>query len=93
MPKVKTIEKRIWDIEGFDISFRMDGRDIRGDKDGIPQYPFARAAKNDSTVGEWKSSRFGVTYPGYDVVVLDGDGNEVPGQTKLGNVRDSYSDE
>ena len=90
MPKVKNVEKKIWDVEGFDVAFRQNGKDIHGAKHGIPQYQLTKAAKNDMTVGEWKLKRFSQSYPGYDVAVYDGDGNDVPGQTKLGTVRDTY---
>ncbi|HHQ4534894.1 hypothetical protein ACE1BS_21620 [Aeromonas jandaei] len=91
MSKVKNVEKRIWDIEGFDVRFMAGGRDVRGDKEGLPQYnTFERAARNDWTVKEWKEKRFSQCYPGYDVEILDGDGEPVPGQTKLGTVRDTY---
>ena len=32
-------------------------------------------------------------YPGLAIDVLDGDGNAVAGNTKLGTIRDSYADE
>jgi hypothetical protein len=94
MSKIKNVEKRIWDVEGFDIVIKYhNGSDVRGDKEGIPQYTYGRAAKNDMTVSEWKEGRFGSSYPGYKVDVLDGDGNPVKGQTKIGKVRDTYIDE
>jgi hypothetical protein len=93
MPKVKNVEKKIWDVEGFDIAFHQNGKDVHGAKEGIPQYKYQKAAKNDMTVSEWKKGRFAQCYPGYEVVVYDGDGNEAAGQTKLGTVRDSYQDE
>lgn len=93
MPKVKSVEKRIWDIEGFDVQFHQNGRDVRGDKNGLRQYTYERASKNDMTVSEWRAARFEPSYPGFEVVVLDGDGNEAHGGTKLGNLRDSYEDE
>lgn len=93
MPKVKNVEKKIWDIEGFDVKFLQGGKDVHGAKEGIPQYSFTNTAKNDMTVTEWKKNRFSPYYPGYDVAVLDGDGNDVAGQTKLGTVRDTYIEE
>jgi hypothetical protein len=93
MAKVKNVEKRIWDIEGFAVTIRYNGRDVRSDYTGLPQYPaYERMAKNDMTVAAWKENRFFPAYPGYDVDVLDGDGNACQGNTKLGSVRDSYSD-
>ena len=93
MPKVKSVEKRIWDIKGFDVAFQQNGRDVRGDRQGVPQYSYQRAAKDDMTVSEWKDLRFFPSYSGFDVNVIDGDGNSVHGSTKLGTVRDTYSDE
>jgi hypothetical protein len=94
MVKVKTVEKRIWDTEEFDVIIKRNGRDVRADFSGIPQYPaYERKAKNDMTVAEWRDKRFSPAYPGFDVDVLDGNGNVCPGNTKLGSVRDSYSEE
>jgi hypothetical protein len=94
MPLAKKIEKRIWDIEGFDVNIlHEDRRNLRADKSDLPQYPYQNAAKNDWTVEAWKAQRFRPNYPGYDVEVLNGTNDPVPGNTKLGNVRDTYSDE
>lgn len=30
MPKVKNVEKRIYDIEGFQVVIKKDGKDVRG---------------------------------------------------------------
>ena len=95
MPKLKNVEKRIWDIEDFDVVIRhSDGRDMRGDFTGMPQYNhFERKAKNEMTVADWKAKRFAPSYPGLDIDVLDGSGNPAPGNMKLGTVRDSYSED
>ncbi len=93
MTKIKNVEKKIWDTEGFDVNFMHSGKNVRGDKGGIPQYSYDRAAKNDMTVNEYKKKRFGPNYPGYEIAILDGYGNTVPGQTKLSTVRDSYYEE
>lgn len=90
MPKVKNVEKKIWDVEGFAVELHKGGKNVHGAKKGVPQYDYDRAAKNDMTVSQWSVKRFGQSYPGYEVVVLDGDGKEVPGQTRLGTVRDTY---
>lgn len=91
MPMVKNVEKKIWDVEGFAVCIlHPDGRDVRGDKQKLPQYPFERAAKNDWTVEAWKESRFRPHYPGFDVLVLDADGERCQGNMKLGTVRDTY---
>ena len=88
--KVETVEKRIANLEGFDVKFLDNGKDVHGNKENTPQYPFTYAAKNDMTVAEWKETRFQQTYPGYDVAVLDGNGSKVPGQTRLSTLRESY---
>lgn len=93
MPKVKNIEKKIWDIEGFDVQFQRGTKNVHGAKEGIPPYPYSNAAKNDMTVNEWKQIRFNNSYPGFDVAILNGDGVEAPGQTKLGRVRDTYNED
>jgi hypothetical protein len=94
MPLLKNVEKKIWDIEEFDVSIKhSDGRDMRGDRKDIPMYNFARKAKNSMTVDEWKKQRFLSNYPGFDVDVLDGSGETVRGNTVLYTVRDSYVDE
>ncbi|MNW27556.1 hypothetical protein D3C74_43540 [compost metagenome] len=90
MPKVKNVEKRIWDIEGFDVTFKNNGRDLRGDKGGITQYPHERRSWDSWSVSDWKKKKFSQAYPGYDVEVLNGDGEPVTGQTKLSTVRESY---
>ena len=95
MPKVKNIEKKIWDIEGFDVRIlHPDGRDVRDDFSGLLQkYRYEKCGENGMTVESWKTSRFKSIYPGFDVTVLDGDGNECHGNMLLANVKDSYSDE
>jgi hypothetical protein len=93
MALVKNVEKRIWDVEEFDVIIRHgDGRDMRGDRTGIPMYDFSRGAKDAMTVSTWKEQRFHPKYPGLQVEVLDGYGNAVAGNTLLSSVRESYAD-
>lgn len=93
MPKIKNVEKGIWDIEGFAVAFHKNGRDVHGAKSGIPAYSYSKAAKNNMTVSDWKKNRFSQSYAGYNVVVYDGDDKEVSGQTTLATVRDTYLDD
>jgi len=94
VPFVKNVEKRIWDIEGFDVVIKhADGRDMRGDKTGIPQYPFERMANHATTVAAWKDQRFRSNYVGYEIDVLDGTGRLVAGNTLLSSVRNSYAED
>ena len=93
MPKIKNVERRIWEIEGFAVRFLYrDGTDVRGDKTGLPGYPYERAASNDITVESWKQARFRQVYPGYDIDVVDGYNSSVQGNTKLSTVRRSYEE-
>ena len=94
MARVMSVEKRIWDVEGFAVRIlHLDGKDVRGDRSGMPQYPFQVPAKNDTSVEKWKESRFRQAYPGFRVEILDCDGTSAHGNTRLGTVRDSYLDE
>lgn len=93
MPQVKNVEKRIYDVEGFEVVIRHDGKDVRGDKDLPVQYKGIRMTRNSFSVSEWKE-KFKKQYPGFDVDVLKNDGSKASGQTKLSTVRDTYlSDE
>ena len=91
MALVKNVEKRIYDIEGFEVDIKQNGRNMRDDRD-IPMYPaYERMARNSMTVEEWKNRRFRPNYAGLDVDVKNGNGDAVAGQTQLGTVRDSYA--
>lgn len=94
MAKVGRVELRISQIEDFRVTIRhLGGADVRSDRAGLPAWPYERAAKDSWNVSDWRRERFAATYPGFIVEVLDGDGNVVPGQTKLETVRDSYTEE
>lgn len=94
MPRVMSVEKRIWDVEGFAVRvLHLDGKDVRGDRMGMPQYPYTSPAKNDLSVENWKEGRFRQAYPGFRVEVLDCDGTSTHGNTRLGTVRDTYLDD
>jgi len=71
-------------------SFTSTGADVRGDREGLPQYAYHRAAENDITVETWKTQRFRPSFPGFEVDVMDARKNSVQGNTKLGTVRESY---
>jgi hypothetical protein len=93
VPKIKNVERQIWGIEGFAVRFLYrDGTDVRGDKTGLPGYPYERAASNDITVESWKQTRFRQVYPGYDVDVVNAYNSSIQGNTKLATVRDTYAE-
>lgn len=91
MPKISVVETRIQKIEGFRVRIlHPNGADVRGDKTGIKQYPYERALRNAANVRSWRDGRFGQTYPGFDVEVLDAEGNRAQGNKLLATVRDTY---
>ena len=94
---VKTVERQIGNLEGFDVVVRHpDGRDARSDLGSgggrtLPPYNrFALAAKGTLTVAQWKKVRFSQVYSNWDCDVLDGAGAAVSGGTLLRTVRESY---
>ena len=91
MARVRNVEKRIFDIEGFEVRIRnINGRALSRNGE-LPMYTFyERMAPNKWRVQEWKDNRFNRDYPGHRVDVLDGTGRAARGQTTLGTVRDSY---
>lgn len=89
MPKVSIVEKRIFEIEGFQVDIIKDGRDVRGNMQLPKQYEAERMTRNSMTVGDWKN-KFKMQYPGYDTIVYKNDGSKASGQTKLATVRDTY---
>lgn len=91
MSAVANVERKIRRIEGFRVRIlHLSGADVRGDRAGLPQYGYHRAAENDITVGTWKTTRFRPSYPGFEVDVLDARRRSVQGNTKLETVRASY---
>lgn len=68
MPRVKNIEKKIYDVEGFEVVIKKDGKDVRGDAVLPNQYQVERMSKNSYSVKEWKE-KFHKQFPGYDVDV------------------------
>ena len=88
------MELRISQIEGFRVAVQhLHGANVRSDRAGLPAWPYERAAKDSWTVDKWKRERFALRYPGFNVEVLDADGNAVAGQTRLETVRDTYAED
>lgn len=93
MPQVKNIEKRIFDIENFEVTIRSsDGKDLRSDFVLQKQYEAERMMRNSCSVSQWKI-KFSQQFPGLQVDVLSGDGTKARGNMKLSTVRDSYNSE
>ena len=77
MPKVKGVEMKVLETEGFAIRIaHPDGKDVRGDKGNLHQYKFEKMAPNDNIAKAWKINRFGKFYARFDA--------EVPGILSLG---------
>ena len=94
MASVKTVERQVGNLEGFDVRFcHPDGSDVRSDKTNIPLYRrFERAAKGTMSVSAWRDQRFKQPDPGFECEVLDANGDTCHGATLLSNVRDSYTE-
>jgi hypothetical protein len=91
MSTIANVERKIRRVEGFNVRIlHLRGVDVRGDRTGLPQYPFRHAADSDFTVERWKQTRFRTAFPGFDVDVLDRRRRSMPGNTKLSTVRRSY---
>ncbi len=97
MTTIKNVQRQIRRVEGFDVHFVYEGpgprsgKDVRDDRTGLPGYHYQRAAADKLTVGAWIDNRFKATFPGFDVIVLDGDGERVNTRAKLATVRSTYS--
>ena len=91
MSTIANVERKIRRVEGFDVRIlHLRGADVRGDRSGLPQYPFRHAADSGFTVERWKQTRFRASFPGFEVDVLDRRGRSMQGNTKLSTVRASY---
>jgi hypothetical protein len=91
MSAVANVERKIRRVEGFRVRvLHLSGKDVRGDRAGLPQYAYHRAAENHITVEAWKTTRFRASYPGFEVEVVDARGNSVQGNTLLETVRATY---
>jgi type I restriction enzyme M protein len=91
MKSTKSVAQQIAEIEGFDVEFvARDGSDISSRR--VDDYPYSRAARGNFNVAKWKNDRFAANYPDFDVVVYNGDGEEVHGRTLLDNLRATYGD-
>lgn len=91
MSTIEGVERRIRRVEGFRVRVKhLDGRDVRGDRTGMPQYPYERAAADTSSVKHWRDTRFRPHFPGFEVDVLLRSGEVAHGLMLLETVRDGY---
>lgn len=89
MPLIRTVEKKIQDVEGFKVHFIHAGKNVRSDADIPMQYAAKKMSKNSYTVNDYKT-KLQRQYPGYDFNVFKADGKKASGQTKLATLRDTY---
>ena len=92
MPKTEYVEKTIFNIEGVNVDFVKDGKNVRSEVKLPSNYKAAKATKNSYYVSQFKD-KLKKQFPGYDFVVYDGEGNKARGNMLLGNLRDTYLDE
>jgi hypothetical protein len=88
MANSRELESQIKEVERLDVRLvNENGRQVRGDSVGFADYPYKRAANETLTVAAWKNARFFKHYEGYDIEVLDENGDVTHGRTILANVR------
>ena len=93
MPTIRTVQRRIKKIEGFNVIITYkNGKDVMDNKRVPKQYPLIMASK-DCTVLTWKKNRFYPNYPGYDVRVLFSNDEIAHGGKLLSTVRETYLEE
>ena len=92
MSLLRTVQRRISGVEGFEVKFRHPrvGRDVRDDLRGVRPYTYERMARNSWTVARWKRERFKIRYPEYNADVLNADRSVAHGRARLSTVRDTY---
>jgi hypothetical protein len=91
MAKVRNVEKRIYEVEGFEVTMQNgNGRAFQSNVE-LPMYNrWHNMAKHAWTVQRWKDERFGAIYPGCKVKVQMANGAEARGHQHLSTVRDTY---
>lgn len=93
MTTVATRLTEIAVVEGFDIIISKDGAEVDRRANGIiGPYKYQRRCKDSFTVSNWKEDRFSRCFPGFTCEVLNGDGTNAIGQTKLETVRATYAE-
>ncbi len=92
MPKTEYVEKTIYNIEGVNVDFIKDGKNVRNEVQLPNNYKAGKATKNAYSVAQFKD-KLKKQFAGYDFKVYDGNGNVCRGNMLLGTVRDTYLDD
>lgn len=91
MPRTDFVEKTIFNIEGFNVNFMKNGKNLRGEVQQPSNYIANKASKNTYTVSRF-IDKLKKQYPGYDFEVLKADGEPADSRMTLATVRDTYSE-
>ena len=94
MTTLATRIREIGDLEGFDVEFYDQNWRVADVKNnGFKKFNYDRKSKGSLSVSSWIEKRFRPVYPGYNCVVLNGDGTTAHGNTLLSSVRATYEEE
>lgn len=87
MPALETVERQIWEREGFRVKLVPLTEKVKS----IPDYDFAVMAPQRWKLSQWKNERLSqyVTLL-RDLVIYRGNGDVVKSDVQLGNLRDTY---
>jgi len=87
MATIATVEKQIYEREGFRVRLRPLDVKVKS----LPDYAFTVMAPQRWKISEWKNERL-ASYITLirEITVLRGDGEIVRRDMQLGNLRDSY---
>lgn len=86
--------REISELEGFDVAvLDANGAPVPTNENGWRRFNYDRMARGTTTVAEWKANRFTAVYgPTYSCIVMNADGTEAHGNTRLSNVRATYEE-
>jgi len=88
MPTVEDFEAKVYKVEGIRIRLRYpNGRDVRGDKVGVPAYDVETPTPDSFTVRDFKDSLRNFVGFNVEVDILDSQGDLVHGKTSLAKLR------
>ena len=83
--------RELSNLEGFDVEITDSAKGLVPLRtSGFMRYDFDLPASSQTTVAEWKDTRFRRYYPQLNCRVLYANGQEASGFTMLRVVRDSY---
>lgn len=88
MATSRELEAQISSVERLEVRLvNENGRRVRADAEGFADYPYQNAANRNLTVAAWKEARFAQHYDGYEIDVINANGESARGNTLLTNLR------